>query len=106
MPDDPQSFSEGVSLIVAEVNFDPPITRTDFEAIKRQAKGCLDELNIQPAFSIIMLDGTHCVCLFSATSAEHVRSLFRKVGMPFECVWKATLIQPMIESVHSPHPVS
>ncbi|WP_421656240.1 hypothetical protein [Leptothermofonsia sp. ETS-13] len=96
LAEEPQNFSQGTSLIVAEVNYDPPITRTIYEATKWQAKGCLDELNIQSAFSIIALDGTHSACIFSATSAEEVRSLYRKVGIPFERVWKGTLIQPII----------
>ncbi len=96
LAEEPQNFSQGTSLIVAEVSYDPPITGTIYEATKQQAKGCLDELNIQSAFSIIALDGTHSACIFSATSAEAVRSLYRKVGIPFERVWKGTLIQPMI----------
>jgi hypothetical protein len=91
---DPQSFSQGASLIVAETNYDPPITTTIIAEIKHQAKGCLNELNIQSAFSILTLDGTHSACTFSASSAEQVRSLYRKVGLPFKRVWKATLIQP------------
>lgn len=99
VPETPQRFPQGAGLIVAEVNYDPPITKTVYEATKRQFKSCLDELNIQSVFSIIAMDGTHSVCLFSASSAEQVRSLYRKVRIPFECIWKATLIQPVIESV-------
>jgi hypothetical protein len=95
---DPQSFSQGAALIVAESNFDSPMTKTRYEATRRQAKGCLDELNVESAFSIMTLDGMHSVCLYLASSAEQVRSLYRKVGMPFEYVWKATLIQ----SFHAP----
>jgi hypothetical protein len=102
LPDDAQPFPQGTSLILAEVNYEPPITRTIYDATRRQAKGCLDELNIQSAFSIVALDGTHSVCLFSASSAEQVRSLYRKFGMPFKRVWKASFIQPMIEAVGSP----
>jgi Protein of unknown function (DUF4242) len=103
---EPQSFSEGATLIVAESNFDSPMTKTRYEAASHQAKGCLDELNVESAFSIMALDGMHSVCLYLASSAEQVRSLYRKVGMPFECVWKASLIQPMSESVGSPHTMS
>lgn len=97
--ENPQIFSQGTSLIAAEVSYDTPITKTIYEATKRQAKGWLDELNIQSAFSIIALDGSYSISLFSATNAEAVRSLYRKVGIRFERVWKGTLIQPMIEKI-------
>lgn len=90
---DPQSFPQSTALIVAEVNYDSPITKSFYEATKQQAKNCLSELNVQSAFSIIALDGTHSVCLFSAASAEDVRLLYRKVRMPFKHIWKAALIQ-------------
>lgn len=92
-PDTPPYFPQGAFLIVAEVSYDSPITKTFYTTMKHQAKGCLDELNIQPAFSMIALDGTHSVCVFSATSAEDVRSLYRKMRIPFNQIWKASLIQ-------------
>jgi hypothetical protein len=97
--EDPQNFSQGTPLIAAEVKHDPPITKVDYEATQQQAKGCLEELNIQPAFSIISMDGTYSICLFSAASAEQVRSLYRKVNVSFERIWKGTLIQPIISVV-------
>lgn len=89
----PTIFPQGASLVIAEVNYDPPITKATYEANKQQEEGCFHELNIQYAFSVVALDGTHSVCVFSATSAEDVRSLYRKVKVPFEKIWKATLIQ-------------
>lgn len=97
LAENPQNIACGTPLIVAEVNYDPPITKAIYETTKQRAKVCLDELNIQSAFSIIALDGTHSVCLFSAVSAEEVRSLYRKVRMPFERIWKGTLLQPVVE---------
>ncbi|NJP09584.1 MAG: DUF4242 domain-containing protein [Leptolyngbyaceae cyanobacterium RU_5_1] len=89
------SFPQGVSLVVAEVNFDPPMSKTHYDATKSQAVNCFQELNIQPLVSLISLDGKNAICLFVAASAEHVRSLYRKINKPFEQVWKATLIQPI-----------
>jgi hypothetical protein len=103
---DPQSFSQGASLIVAEINYNPPITLADYEAIKQQGKGCRDELNVQSAFSLIASDGTHAVCVFSAASAEQVRLLCRKMGIPYERVWKATFLQPMMKPADFLHPTS
>jgi hypothetical protein len=91
---DPTSFPQGCSLVIAAVNFDPPMTKTKYELCKQQAEGCFQEFKIQPFFTAISLDGTHSICVFSATSAEAVRSLYRTISQPFQQVWKAILIRP------------
>lgn len=93
---EPTSFPQGASLVVAEVIFDPPMTKTHYDAAKYQAVGCFQELNIQPLVSLISLDGKNAICLFVSASAEDVRSLYRKINKPFKQVWKATLIQPKV----------
>lgn len=93
----PQSFTQDASVIIVESNYDPPINKTMIEAIKYQNRSCMHELNVQSAFSVLSLDGTHSACAFSASSAEQVRSLSRKLGIPFERVWKATLIRNPVE---------
>ena len=90
---DPASFPQGCFLVIAAVNYDPPMTKTMYEFSKQQAEGCFQEFKIQPAFTAVSLDGTHSICAFSATSAEDVRSLCRKMGQPFQQVWKAILIR-------------
>ncbi|MBE9001386.1 DUF4242 domain-containing protein [Nostoc sp. LEGE 12447] len=90
----PTNLPQSCSLAIAEVNFDPPMTKTIYESSKRQAEGCFQELNVQHAFSAVSMDGTYSICVFLATTAEDVRSLYRKIGQPFERVWKATFIQP------------
>ncbi len=91
---DPTHLPQGSSLILAETVYDPPLTPAIYEAEKQQAAGCFQELNIQHAFSLVTLDGTRSVCAFVATTAEDVRSLYRKTNAPFEHVWKAILIRP------------
>lgn len=91
---EPSSVPQGGALVVAEVDYAPPMTRARYEASKPHLAGCFHELNVHHAWSMVTLDGTHSVCVFVASSAEAVRSLYRKVRMPFERVWKATLIQP------------
>jgi hypothetical protein len=90
---EPKSFQDDF-LMVAEVRYDPPITKSMYESQKQQAAGCFSELNIQHAWSVVTLDGTRSHCVFSAACAEDVRSLYRKLNAPFDRVWKATLIQP------------
>ncbi|MBD1846581.1 DUF4242 domain-containing protein [Cyanobacteria bacterium FACHB-63] len=90
---DPSNFPQGCSLIIAEVKYDPPMTKAIYESGRQQVEGCFQELDMQHIFSAVSPDGTHSVCVFSAASAEDVRSLYRKIGQPFQQVWKATLIR-------------
>jgi hypothetical protein len=98
---DPSNFPQGCSLIIAEVNYDPPMTKAIYESGRQQIEGCFQELDMQHIFSAVSPDGTHSVCVFSAASAEHVRSLYRKMGKPFKQVWKATLIRSISTEVVS-----
>jgi Protein of unknown function (DUF4242) len=88
---EPKSFQDDF-LMVAETRFDPPFTQSMYESAKQQAAGCFRELNIQHAWSVVTLDGTRSQCVFSAASAEDVRSLYRKLNAPFDHVWKAKFI--------------
>lgn len=90
---EPTSFPQNCSLVIAEVNYDSPMTKTIYESSKQRVEGCFRELQIQHAFSAMSPDGTHSICAFSAATAEDVRSLYRKIGQPFKQVWKATLIR-------------
>lgn len=92
---DVQTLPPGTSLVVADVIFDPPMTKTRYDSTKDQAVNCLKELNVQPITSLIALNGRDSICLFIATSAENVRSFYRKLDKPFEQVWKAILIRPV-----------
>ncbi|MDZ7950694.1 nickel-binding protein [Nostoc sp. DedQUE09] len=95
----PKNFPQSCSLAIAEVNYDSPMTKAICESSKHQAKGCFHELNLQHAFSAVSMDGTHSICVFSAATAEDVRSLYCKIGQPFERVWKATFIQPNTNTI-------
>ncbi|HIK15553.1 MAG TPA: hypothetical protein IGS53_09765 [Leptolyngbyaceae cyanobacterium M33_DOE_097] len=85
---------QGSSVIVAEVDYPQPVTRAVDEAAKQQAAGYFQNMNIQSLCSVVSLDGNHSICVFSAVSAEAVRSLYRTTNMPFQQIWKATLIRP------------
>ncbi len=91
---DPTTLPQGSALIVAEVRYDPPITKAIYESAKLQEKECFQELNVQPLLSAVMLNGSYSICVFTAVVAEDVRSLYRKIGQPFQQVWKSTLVKP------------
>lgn len=90
-----QALPSGVSLVITEVIFDPPMTKAVYDVAKKHAAGCLQELRVRPIVSLVTSDGKASICLFTATSAEDVRSLYRKLNQPFEKVWNATLIRPV-----------
>lgn len=91
---DPASLPQGDTLIMVDVNYEIPITKATYESHKQRAANCFHEMQIEHIVSAVALDGTHSICVFSAPTAEDVRSLYRKLCVPFGQVWKATLIRP------------
>ncbi len=89
-----QALPSGTSLVIVEVIFDSPITKAAYDVSKHHAADCLQELQVRPVVSLVTPDGKASTCLFVATSAENVRSLYRTLNQPFENVWNAILIQP------------
>ncbi|QIR37184.1 DUF4242 domain-containing protein [Tolypothrix sp. PCC 7910] len=85
---------QGYPLVIAEVNFEPPITKAIYEESKHQAESYFHELNIQQIFCAASCDGTRLICVFDAANAEDVRSLYCKIGQPVEQVWTGNLIYP------------
>jgi hypothetical protein len=81
-------------LIVAEVSFDPPKTKASFETNHPHVAHCLQELNLHPLVSLVTPGGKDSICLYLASTAEEVRSLYRKLDKPFKNVWKANFILP------------
>jgi hypothetical protein len=90
----PQSFPQHTTLVVVESNYNSPITLADYQETPQQMQEALAGSNVQLAFSILALDGTHSVLLFSASHAEEVRSL-DCIKIPLQQIWQGTLIQPL-----------
>jgi hypothetical protein len=80
--------------IVSEVTYQPPMSREEWDVLLKQATVCCKERNIQRLFSFVVPDRTRSICLYSASSAEAVRSLYRKLEIPFDQIWRAQNIAP------------
>jgi len=96
----PNDLPPDSSVVVAEVNAPQPMTKAVDEAAKQQAAEHFQAMNIQSLCSVVSLDGTHSVCLFLAPGVEAVRSLYHTTNMPFQQIWKATLIRPLDPLIH------
>ncbi|WP_017302051.1 nickel-binding protein [Nodosilinea nodulosa] len=90
---DPATFALGHPLIVVECDFDPPLTLQKYEAGREYKEGCYREFDVQHLVSMPNPDCTRFVCVFAATTAEDVRSLYRKINQPVDQLWKATVVQ-------------
>jgi hypothetical protein len=84
--------ASGQSLILAETTYNPPMTPEQWEAVQQQAIACSAELGIKRLFSLAMPDGSRVICVFHTAHAELVRSLYRKLGYPFDRIWRADIL--------------
>ncbi|HEY9600880.1 MAG TPA: nickel-binding protein [Allocoleopsis sp.] len=82
------------SPIAAEVRYDPPMTKEVWDIASQKALPCYRELEVRRFFSFMSPDGKQSICLFEASSADAVRSVYRKVGIPFKQIWRSQLITP------------
>jgi hypothetical protein len=55
---------------------------------------CLQQYACRIVSTYLSGDGRRCLCVFGAPDAESVRQAQRRIGMPFEAVWPATVHEP------------
>lgn len=65
-----------------------------YEAGDPWVVACLQELQIDSLVSLVTLDGKDSICLFSAVTAEDVRSFYRKLNQPFKHSGKPAYFTP------------
>ncbi|HEY9728347.1 MAG TPA: nickel-binding protein [Chroococcales cyanobacterium] len=68
------------------------ITKEVWDITSQKAQPCYRELEVRRLFSLMSADGKQSICLFEASSADALRSVYRKVGLPFKQVWRSQLI--------------
>ena len=78
-----------MAVIMVEERFDPPIDIGQGSPVADKVSPCLPVYNVEWLSSYIASDGTRCVCVYEADSAEVVRRVYRTAGVPFENVWAA-----------------
>ncbi len=92
--EEPNTTLSCKSLIAAEVRYEPPMTKEVWDIASQKALPCYRELEVRRFFSFMSPDGQQSICLFEASSAEAVRSVYRKVGIPFKQIWRSQLLNP------------
>jgi hypothetical protein len=55
---------------------------------------CLEQYGCRIAWTYLSSDDRRCLCVFAAPDAESVRQAQRRMGMPFETAWPATIHEP------------
>jgi hypothetical protein len=83
-----------MATVVVERIFPAPVDLTRIRTAVKDNKGCLDLHRVRYLKGYLSSDGLRMVCLFEAPDAESVRIVNRQVGMPFERIWTATILEP------------
>jgi Protein of unknown function (DUF4242) len=84
--------------VVVENTYDTPITEAQWKADDAKIEPCLKERGIRWIRSLTSCDRYRSICEFEAADAETVRESYRKVGLPFERIWSADIVEPKEES--------
>lgn len=79
-----------MAVIMVEERFDPAIDLSQGSPVADKVSPCLPVYDVTWLSSYIASDGTRCVCVYEAESAEAVRRVYRTAGVDFETVWAAS----------------
>lgn len=71
-----------------------PIGQAEWDEVSHKTLSCYAERGIEWIQSYLSLDRTRVVCELNAPDAESVRQAQHRIGIPFDRVWSAMLIQP------------
>jgi hypothetical protein len=80
--------------LVAERALEPAVTRAEVEQVLATRGNCMRIYDAQLLISHLARDGGRMLCVFAAPDAEAVRASNRKLGLPVERAWVATVITP------------
>jgi hypothetical protein len=84
-------------ILVVEERFDPPVDVSKANPNAENAdklSPCLPTYDVKWVASFLGSDGSRCVCVYDAPSADAVRQAYRTAGVPFEAVWPAQHFKP------------
>jgi hypothetical protein len=83
-----------MDTIVLERRLDPPLQLDDIRTMEEQGSWCMEQHRVRHVTSLLALDGRRLLCSFEAPDAEAVRSVLRRLEIPFERIWRATVHAP------------
>jgi hypothetical protein len=79
--------------LVVEERFDPPVDVSKVNPYVEKLSPCLPSYEVKWLASFLAADGSRCVCVYEAPSADAVRQAYRSAGVPFTAVWPANHYQ-------------
>jgi hypothetical protein len=85
-----------MARVVAERIFPEPVDIPALKIAARDSDGCLARHNAQYLYGYLAPDLQRMICVYEALDAESVRIANRQTGMPFECVYTATVHEPSV----------
>jgi hypothetical protein len=77
--------------VFVQRTFDPPLDDESFDAMARDAAGCLDLHRVVWRQSLLSSDGRRLFCWFSAPDAESTRLALRQAGSHTATPWSGTI---------------
>lgn len=80
-----------MECIVLERQLDPPMRLGDVRAMEAQSLWCLEQYRVRHVTSLLSSDGRRLACSFAAPDTESVRSVLRRLDVPYRRVWRATV---------------
>ena len=84
-----------MECVVLERQLDPPIRLEDVRAMEAQSLWCLEQHRVRHVTSLLSSDGRRLTCSFAAPDAESVRSVVRRLDVPYRRIWPATVHGPV-----------
>ena len=79
-----------MAILVVEERFEPPVDVTKVNPYIEKLSPCLPTYDVKWVASFLATDGSRCVCVYEAPSADAVRQAYRSAGAPFTDVWPAS----------------
>jgi len=83
-----------MALIVVERSFEAPAVFEDLEAQEAAVAWCFEQHRVKPLRSFISFDRRSAVCVYEAPDAEAVRATQDEVGLAYDQLWPAQLMEP------------
>jgi hypothetical protein len=83
-------------VVVVERSFAEPVAFEDVEALACRGAWCLEAHAVSYLRTWFSRDRRRMVCFYEAPDAESVRHAQRRMGMPYEMAWPATLHEPPV----------
>lgn len=80
-------------LMVIEGTY-PPIGQTEWNELSSRTLSCYAERGIEWIQSYLSRDRTRVICELNAPDAQSVREAQHRIGVSFDRVWSAMLVEP------------